>query len=484
MQTKTLTKVFNYILWALIVAVPLVFLKYAVFGFVGPKTALFQALTEILVALWIGLAFADKKYRPRFTLLTIFIFLYLTSLTVSSIFGIDLQNSLWSTVWRGMGLVTLWHAGLLFLAVKSMASAIDWRKLWLFSFGTSALVSLGVPLQVLFFKNLFLADQSSRPGSSFGNATYMGSYLIFNFFIGLWLYFQTKNREHGTENKKIKAALLLGIILNIIAIFWAGTLGVIAAMILGLAILGIYYFFRLPKGQPKKILGVVGIVLILFSGFFFLTRSHDVWKKIPGLSRVATFSFSDRDFQDRLIPWRAGLQGFLEKPILGWGWENYNVVFNKHYDPKLLGNTFDDTFWDKPHNVLVEQFVTGGAIGFLLYVLMFFAIFRELSRFRENGEHSAKPFFIAMLAAYIFQNLLVFDTMGSILMLFLTLAFVDHEYSRSAAKELPAVKQASLGFVAFTALIPAIFLIYFLNVRPLIALGDYYWGINYFLTGH
>jgi len=40
--------------------------------------------------------------------------------------------------------------------------------------------------------------------------------------------------------------------------------------------------------------------------------------------------------QSRLRSWNIGLKGFKERPILGWGIGNYNVVFNKHYDPWYL----------------------------------------------------------------------------------------------------------------------------------------------------
>ena len=58
-------------------------------------------------------------------------------------------------------------------------------------------------------------------------------------------------------------------------------------------------------------------------------------------------------------------QGVKEHPILGWGQENYIVLFNKYYDPKMYQQ---EPWFDRSHNVFFDWLVSGGILALLAYL--------------------------------------------------------------------------------------------------------------------
>ena len=82
-----------------------------------------------------------------------------------------------------------------------------------------------------------------------------------------------------------------------------------------------------------------------------------------------------------LRPSSLPLKGFQEKPILGWGQDGFNYVFNKYYDPAMYGQ---ESWFDRAHNAPLDFLVAGGILGFLSYFGLFFSVL-YLLWFRKNN---------------------------------------------------------------------------------------------------
>jgi hypothetical protein len=50
------------------------------------------------------------------------------------------------------------------------------------------------------------------------------------------------------------------------------------------------------------------------------------------------------------------LKGIAERPVLGWGQENFNYVFNKYYNPQMFGQ---EEWFDRTHNVVLDWLIAG-----------------------------------------------------------------------------------------------------------------------------
>jgi tetratricopeptide (TPR) repeat protein len=214
--------------------------------------------------------------------------------------------------------------------------------------------------------------------------------------------------------------------------------------------------------------GGILFFLVLFGISFWATRSASVWQSIPGLSRLAgTSAIGDAP---RLIAWRAAWDGFREKPFLGWGWENYNVVFNAHYDPQILASGYGETRFDKPHNIYLEYLVAGGLSLFLAFLVFLFFIFRAVLRYRDGV---LQPFLFAALIGYLVRSFFVFDTLGPLLLLGVLLALLLGDEDSSAVPSAPSTRVSWGGYVIF-----GIFCImaYLIQVRTVVALGHQYDG--------
>lgn len=466
-----------------LLATPLFFAKHFMFPFIAPKVFVFQAIAALVFGIWLFLALLDREYRPRLTWLTAAVLLFLGVMTVASLSGLDLHRSLWSTQERALGLVALYHFAAIFLVLGSLREKLDWQRYFEASFWVSLVAAAGAVLHI--YDPGFFFDQNPevvRPGSFLGNPSFLAAYLLFHIFLGLWI----ASRRYEVRSRQAPL-YLAGVLFEIGIIFLAQTRGAIIGLALGgVALL---LFLALQKGEERPwgvsarflrrislgILGAGAAAIILF----LASSSAAVWQKVPGVSRLAGLSLESADIQPRLIALRIGWRSFLERPLQGFGFENFKYPFDKKYDPRLLRSGFTETYFDKPHNVYLEYLVTGGIFALLAYLALVMVFFYELWRRAELRGFA--PFATAAMAAYLGQNGFLFDTFGAYLMLFILLAAGDRyapalRLPQGEIRRMPAVIAAGALALA-AAFLPN----YFINGPVLYANNAQYWGLNYLL---
>src|SRR5437867_7326150 len=137
MHSVRVARAINISLLVMVVGVPLIFVQRTMFPFILVKTALFQTLAEIIIFLWISLALIQPEFRPRCSPLAVSIVAFLAVLTLTAFLGEDLPSSLWSHPARALGVVALWHFGLLTLALSSLGENVWWDRVFAASITTS-----------------------------------------------------------------------------------------------------------------------------------------------------------------------------------------------------------------------------------------------------------------------------------------------------------------------------------------------------------
>ena len=194
--------------------------------------------------------------------------------------------------------------------------------------------------------------------------------------------------------------------------------GVTVSFYGGLILLFVGLLFFSGKKKFKRIAAVVPLVLILITGI--LIFSFPV---------IQDFIISNlMEMKARILVWEIAWKGFLEKPVLGWGLENFNIVFDKYFNPKLFLKEYGGEVWfDKTHNIVLDTLINSGIVGLISYLSVFcVSIFLLLKKCLGNGERiGVNLTIISLLIAYFVQNLLVFDMISSYVVLFLTLSFVN-----------------------------------------------------------
>jgi len=235
--------------------------------------------------------------------------------------------------------------------------------------------------------------------------------------------------------------------------------------------------------HEKKIIrnGAIGILVAvsLFVGGFIAMRDAQFVKDSPVLSRFAAISFTEKTTKSRFMVWNMAYEGFKERPMLGWGMENFNYVFNEYYNPKM----YDQEQWfDRAHNVFFDWLIAGGLPALLAYISLFacaiYCIWRragESADSRPGRELSIleKSVLTGLLGGYFFQNLFVFDNITSLLYFGTILAYIEGMSRREVNGEklkLESKKTEQEGedltfMVSGGAVIFALVLIYIVNYK-------------------
>lgn len=466
MSSKTLLNVTIALVFVLIVGTPLFYVKQSVYPYILSKALFFQFFAELLFVSWLTLALRNPEYRPRRTPALWGMLALLAALSATGALGIDPPRSFWSTYERMVGVFTAFHLVALAVVVSSLWKALPWKSIFWSSLGTAFVAEIIAIIQKYWKPSILLDEPISRPGATFGNPTFLAGYLLFSLFLALYLLAVLWERvPHGRETavensqnkftrgdakkrtRTLQTILLAGFVAFtvFVVVFIAETRGDILGLVAALVALCVIFAIRPPAliaaaFSSRRLYAGILLGLVALGALFWFTRGAEAWASIPGLNRFRSVSFSvsdeNKDLLPRLIAIRAAWQGFLERPLSGWGWDNFNVVYNKHYDPRALELSYKETRFDKPHNFALEDLVAGG-VWLLLARLALMALFVfEALRARSVFGKLAS----AALAGFLVRSVFIFDTLGPALMFYLFLGYADGEYAawRDRKSAIPA----------------------------------------------
>ena len=384
----------------LLLLTPLLFQQSLIHPLITLKTVIFQVIVEILAAIYIYLAIFYKEYRPQITPVSLSILILLIAVFLSGIFGVDFYRSFWSVSERMTGIFLWLHLGTLFFILRSLGNKINWTRYFSFSVLISFFAAL-FPVVQLIFPGVFFDKITGRLSGTIGNPIFLSIYLFFHLFIGLWLATDFWKKK----NNLLASLFAIAAGFNLVVIFLTQTRGTFIGLLAGFLFLFTTFAFKNFWKTKKYIIIAVLIFLISFASFFIFTRdTYSFWQKVPLVSRFV----GDLSVGPRFFSWETSLKTFLEKPVFGWGWENFYYAFNKHYEPSLLKYGFGETYFDKPHNVYLEFLTNTGLLGFLAYLWLLFVVFRGTANLKEG-----KIFIQALLIGYLIQKFFAFDTLTS-----------------------------------------------------------------------
>ncbi|MDP2638648.1 MAG: O-antigen ligase family protein [Candidatus Azambacteria bacterium] len=404
-----------------ILLTPLAFYPKALFGFLTPKFIFFQILVEIVFGAWLILAVLNKEYRPKFSWLLTTIAIFAGVSLISALFGVDFSRSFWGIGARMTGLFAEFHFLAWFLVLISVSKFgnvgllkpdFDIVKYLNFSFAIALVVAL-----TAFYQN-------PRWGLSLGytvfnNPTFAAPYFIFHFFWGLYRFI-----EVGLLYSR-RLYFLGGSALIAVAIVLSQIRGAILGLIAGIIVfwLGLILFNIISKRKRVVLAGIFIFIAAVFI-FFWSERHSEFIKNIGFLSRLTQTSFLETTAQTRFSAWRIALGGFKDRSLLGTGPENFNILFNAHYNPELLKYGIGETWFDKPHNAFLEILTETGIAGSLAYLAIWVAVGLELYRLFKRGKKFLSLITASTFVAYFGALSFSFDSFGSWFGLFLFLAFL------------------------------------------------------------
>ena len=440
----------------LVLLLPLYVAPGMVYPFTTGKAFAFQIIVEVLLPPWVLLLAISPAHRPRPSPLTISVAAFVAIVALADVTGVNPAHSFWSSFVRMDGLNGLLHVLVFFAMLRSVVTTdTGWRRY----FAASSAVSVIVAVLAIGDR---LASPTERGGATFGNPLPLGAYLLCHLFIVTFLLCREERRGR-------RGVLAAAAVLQAVALVATGGRGVLLALFVAAAgVVAVTAFRRGLRGPERLVrnLAVAAVVIaIAATTALFAARAAGF---IPD-SAPLSYAFDRRSLGIRLFLWDTAWEGIKERPLLGWGQENFYVVYGRRHDP----SGWADYPWaDRTHNVLLEWLFAAGVPGLLAYLALFVAAARGLRGAARAGRLSALEATMlgGLLAGYLLQNLLAFDTLQTYVVFFSVLAFLDHVAAPESRPIADAQMVPALGggfaFAALACLVSLVAL-YELNGRPM-----------------
>lgn len=436
------------------------------FPFIGGKDYFFRFSVELALIFFIlwwayeareGEVYSRLKNvfdKPLFIAVSIFVLVFL----LASIFAYDPNAAFWSNYERGEGGFQMLHYYAFFLLLTLLFDkAEDWRRIFKVSLVAAVLMILygvaaaafldsfigqyrdavGRPLAPSFFGRLF--TPLSRFQGSLGNPAYVGPYLMFSIFYVLYLWLNRERRGWTAGALGYGGLIILFLLFFILTQDRAAFLGLTAAVF---SFLGCLIFLR---SKFRKYAASILVVFAVVVATLVYYRDSSVVKNLPG-GRLFDISFSADSAQTRFWTWGSAWAGFKEKPVLGWGPENFSPVFDKYFDARhFMPGKNTETWFDRAHSIFFDYLAETGIAGLLSYLAVFAVFYwqffrKELSpagdgklandgriadgdRKRHNYSASEAALIFSVPVGYLVQGAALFEVLPLYINLFLFLAF-------------------------------------------------------------
>ncbi|MCL4404042.1 O-antigen ligase family protein [Patescibacteria group bacterium] len=397
------------------------------FPFIVGKYALFRGVVDLaLIAFLLGLLLSPDaaEYEKRlkkvfFSPIGIAVGLFALAFFLACVFGVNFSWSFWSNFERGEGGLQILNLYVFFLLLGSLfRNEDDWAKFLTFMVsGAVLMVAYGYAASLAWpgFAGSKFTDSGYRFEGSVGNAAYAAAYIIFA--LGYLFYlFMTRYRK----TFKVGGFIFLGAVTAFLlsAFFLAGTRGAFIGLVGGLVAMLAYVGFKRPAWR-KWLFGAIALVLILV-GIIVAFHNSPVIQKIPG-SRVFDITFLAQTFDTRLVMWQIAWHGFLQRPLFGWGPENFGVVFAKDFNINyFIPSQGFGAWFDRAHSIVFDALSETGAVGTLAYLGMFAAFFWVFGKAQKRDYEAphlkeqslfTRAVLPALIVAYLIQGIVLFDVL-------------------------------------------------------------------------
>lgn len=439
--------------------VPTIISESLLFPFITGKNFIFRSLVIIS-----ALIFAYYLYKKDITFTSIrtpihtAFFSFITILFVADLQGTNPLRSLFSNFERMEGWFTHVFLFTLFLLLTQIIVTLQtWRRV--------IQISLIANVYVIFFAISQYAGKTQifqsvdRIDGTLGNATYLAGYTMMYVFLLAWLAYTTKN---------IFSRFGYGIIalLNVIIIFVSLTRGGIVGLVCGTAVTLLAITLFEKRYVYLKHIALGSIATIVFIGSLIMwNKDSEFVQTTPVLNRIASLS-NIESLDSRLDVWSISYDGLKERPILGWGQDNFLYVFSKHFSPSMGER---EPWFDRSHNVFFDWLIAAGIFGIVAYLALFFVPIYVMWLARESKNNFPiieKSLWTGFLSAYFIFNLFVFDNIVSYIIFVFVLAYITWKgyFSENLKTVKLTINQTNITASVITLI--AIASLFFLVYKP------------------
>jgi len=392
---------------ALFLASPLLILTSVPFPYTVPR----WIFISILCTFWSILLVIDhlkNKTNTQFSYIDWALIIFVAALGITTLTSTDSAHSMWGSLERSFG-YSLWV--LLLIAYFGIKQAIKKPadKQFLLRFFT-VILSLAALWGIAqkFIPGFSHTFSGARIGGTLGNALFYGAYLVLS--SGLIALNCAQEKKYS----RWWFFSVTTITLSIISLILTQTRGPILSLCLGISLALATYLYKTSTHKKYVAIGATALTALLIVGGIIAYNN-----KIITRTTIST----------RFFNWSMAWSGFKEKPLLGWGPENFNHAADKYFLPKLSEYSIAETHADKPHNYFLELAVTSGLLGLLSYIVMLLVAIYELNISPISSVQSS--LLTGLLGASILLNSTSFETHGSIIAFIFIIAIISSLSNKS-----------------------------------------------------
>lgn len=421
-------KFVEYVFYAYVILFP--FFNFKSFLFGGSST---RAVSLILLAIILGISFSFQIFKKQNILsfpkspILLSISIYLIFVIISGIAGMNFYTSFWSAVTRMTGIWYLLNLGFVIYMIWNLITKKEevQNKLILLVVLSSALFSLCSFLSPEGIGILFHGYVNDA--FTFGNSTFAGMYIFGAFILSLYYLFQSEVKKWWMYILPIILLINPNVINSKIWFgdFSQGIVGEARAstyvILLSLIFLVVIWIVSKIKDKRKLIFTTysifgLSVIVIIFSTFSLLSSG--------GYLRKA---YLDQATAIRPLVWEMSEKVIHQRPFLGWGSDNFERVFEKNYDNRILQDDYGNEAWmDRAHNIFIDQLVDGGFFGLIAYIIIYLTIILSLIYVAINSIQKKDRILASILIVYFSLHFVelqtAFDTTISYFMLGLMVA--------------------------------------------------------------
>ncbi|MCG2686640.1 O-antigen ligase family protein, partial [Candidatus Parcubacteria bacterium] len=367
----TQIKISKYLNWALkgvlylILITPLLISSRFIFPFITTKTMFFRIAVELAIILYSALAMIAPQFRPRMTKLSWLIVTFGGIILLTGITGVDFYKTFWGTIERGEGFLTIAHLIIYFLLLtwtfKSKKEILNYITV---AVAVGLLVDLYAILQraqvekFLFWRIIHSGE--GRLSATIGNAAFMGAFSLAQFFLSLLLFLKRKQLWW-------KIITGLAIIINLYVLYQTQTRGAAIGLVIVAFLTSIFYFFKSPDKIKKRMAGIILLVIIISGSLVWINKDSSLIQSSSMLRRLVSISKTDITTESRIAAWETSWNGWEDRFIFGYGWENYNIAFNRYFPAIIFKDAGSQLWFDRAHNTIFDIAVATGLIGLICY---------------------------------------------------------------------------------------------------------------------
>lgn len=409
------------------------------FPFIVGKYTYFRTVIDISLFFFVlGLLFdthgkemATRTWKILKSPIGITVSAFTVAVLLSCVFGVNPSFSFWSNFERGEGGFQILHFFFYFLLMASLFEVEkDWKRMiyWFFA-GALLMIGYGVGAHLGWG---FIGDKFSTPGfrfaGSIGNSSYVAAFLLF--LVCYLSYIFADSFRLRTIRKPIPTDFIFGGLAAIFLAFFflAGTRGAFLGFVATVVAAVLYYAYA-HKVWRKWL---IAAVLVFSAAVALMVQYQDspFVKAIPG-NRVFDISFSAETFKHRRIMWGIAWEGFKERPIFGWGPENYIKIFDEKFDTSyFVPNQGFGAWFDRAHSVTFDYLSQTGAFGLLAFYSIFIAYYWRLftAHKRIGAPWNSRSVFqkailFALPLGYFVQGIVLFDVLPMYINIFFVWAW-------------------------------------------------------------